>query len=163
MTVPILLLAGGFLLVGSLLLILNLESAWRWPVKAGMILMTGLATVAFGHAIGDLLGHPTPFDPPAHFQLHAALVEEPGRGAEDDGAIFLWLSRKTSDGLVVGSPRAYALPYSRDLHEEVARARLRLESGRPVEGARRKGTTSQTPEVALFETPIAEPPSKPSN
>lgn len=159
-------LVAAYALLGVLLLSLNLKSGWRWPVKAAAIGITTVFFVVAFVAIEGMLGWPTEAAPPARFRLHAALVHEPDRRAEHAGAIYLWLSPRNRDGEVTGPPRAYALPYSRELHEATARAQNRMQDGRPVDGkaaaepsqAGRYG--SRGIRVELFEAPIAQLPPK---
>jgi hypothetical protein len=164
MTAAVLGLAASYLVLAVLLLSLNLRSAWRWPVKAWAIMVTLGFLIGGFVALQSMLGWPTEAAPPPHFQLYAALVHEPDRLYSSKGAIYLWLSPPSADGEPGGPPRAYALPYSRALHEQVARAQERLQQGRPVEG-----TTGQRPDeyrlgsrslqVELFEAPpVALPP-----
>lgn len=157
-------LVAAYALLGVLLLSLNLKSAWRWPIKAAAIgITTAFFVVAFV-AIEAMLGWPTEAAPPARFRLHAALVHEPDQGAEHGGTIYLWLSPKERDGEVTGPPRAYALPYSRELHEATAKAQQRMQDGRPVNGkvARERSGRygSRGVRVELFEAPPAQLPPK---
>ena len=155
MTGAVLGLVASYAVLAVLLLSLNLRSAWGWTVKAAAIALTGGFFVVAFFAIEALLGWPTEAAPPAQFQLHAALVLEPNRGAGSAGAIYLWVSPRDADGEITGLPRAHALPYSRALHEQTARAQARLQEGRPVEGtaeaAPRLGHHSV--QVQLFEAP----------
>ncbi len=165
MTTAVIGLSAAYLVLVVLLLSLNLKSAWRWPVKASAIVVA-LGFVILGFiALEGMLGWPTEAAPPAHFQLHAALVHEPDRLNRSNGAIYLWLSPNDADGEPNGPPRAYALPYSRALHEQVARAQERLQQGRPVEGTAGRrpdqyhlGTRSL--QVELFEAPPVKLPPK---
>jgi hypothetical protein len=134
MTGAVLGLVACYAVLAVLLLSLNLRSAWHWKVKAAAIALTAGFFVAAFVALEALLGWPTEAPPPAQFQLHAALVLEPNRGEGSAGAIYLWLSPRDAKGNVTGPPRAHALPYSRALHEQTARAQARLQDGRAVEG-----------------------------
>jgi hypothetical protein len=148
-------LVASYAVLALLLLSLNLKSAWHWMIKAVAIALTaGFFVVAF-IAIEALLGWPTEAPPPAQFQLHAALVREPNRGEGSAGAIYLWLSPRDAEGNITGSPRAHALPYSRALHEQTARAQARLQDGRPVEGAAEPAPPlgHQSLQVRLFDAP----------
>jgi hypothetical protein len=155
-------LVASYAVLAVLLLSLNLKSAWHWRIKAVAIALTaGFFVVAFV-AIEALLGWPTETRPPALFQLHAALVLEPNRGAGSAGAIYLWLSPQDAEGNLTGPPRAHALPYSRALHEQTARAQTRLQDGRPVEGAIEPAPSLGQPsvEVRLYEAPSPVLPQK---
>jgi hypothetical protein len=157
-------LVASYVALASLLLSLNLRSAWHWPVKAAAIGITaGFFVVAFV-ALQAMLGWPTEALPPARFQLHAALIDEPDRQGRSLGAIYLWLSPRGADGGLAGPPRAYALPYSRALHEAAARAVAGLQSGRPIDGrsrpsSRPDGLAMPSASIELFErTPPPLPP-----
>ena len=156
-------LVASYVVLAILLLSLNLRSAWRWPVKALAIGITAGFFVTVVVALQAMLGWPTETPPPAHFQLHAALIEEPDRKGRGPGAIYLWLSPRHADGAIAGPPRAYALPYSRALHEATARAQAGLQAGTPVDGESRPGhpdgVAAPSVAVELFErTPPPLPP-----
>jgi hypothetical protein len=148
-------LVASYVALATLLLSLNLKSAWRWPVKAAAIGITAAFFVVAFVALQAMLGWPTEALPPTRFQLHAALIEEPDRKGRSPGAIYLWLSPRHADGEIVGLPRAYALPYSRALHEATARAQAGLQDGLPIDGKSRPGDQNgfATPAVTveLFE------------
>jgi hypothetical protein len=154
MTGAVLGLVASYAVLAVLLLSLNLKSAWHWTIKAAAIALTaGFFVVAFV-AIEALLGWPTEAPPPARFQLHGALVLEPDRRNGSAGAIYLWLSPREADGSGSGPPRAHALPYSRALHEQTARALARLQDGRPVEGTAEAAPPGQhSLQVRLFDAP----------
>jgi hypothetical protein len=155
MTGAVLALVASYAVLAVLLLSLNLRSPWHWTIKAVAIALTaGFFVVAFV-AIEALLGWPSETPPPAQFQLHAALVLEPNRGQGSAGAIYLWLSPHDAEGNIIGRPRAHALPYSRELHEQTARAQARLQDGRAVEGTAKPAPPLgyQSVQVRLFDAP----------
>jgi hypothetical protein len=158
-------LAASYLALAVLLLSLNLRSAWRWPVKAAAIALSlGFLAVNF-LALEGVLGWPTAAVPPASFELHAAVVHEPDRVNPSSGAIYLWLSPRDTEGRASGPPRAFALPYSRELHEQAARAQARLQDGRRVDGTAARKRDQHRPgsrslQVELFAAPPAKLPPK---
>jgi hypothetical protein len=160
------LLIAGYVLLALLLLSLNLRSAWRWWVKAGAIVLTVAFFALSFLALQALMGRPTAADPPARFQLHAALIEEPDRGGEHPGAIYLWLTEKDAAGEAAGLPRAHALPYSRDLHQSAARALAQIKDGQPIEGRTRKAAGDallpRPLQIQLFVAPPVQLPDKSS-
>jgi hypothetical protein len=163
MTGAVIGLVASYVTLATLLLSLNLKSAWRWPVKAAAIGITAAFFAVVFVALQAMLGWPTEAVLPGRFELHAALVEEPDRKGRSPGAIYLWLSPRHADGTVVDLPRAYALPYSRALHEATARAQAGLQDGRPIDGRSRAGDPNSlaTPSatVDLFErVPAPLPP-----
>jgi hypothetical protein len=159
-------LVASYVALAVLLLSLNLRSAWRWPVKAAAIGVTaGFFGIAF-LAVLELVGWPTDAAPPGRFRLHAALVREPDRAGRSAGAIYLWLSPRDQVGEALEPPRAYAMPYSRALHEQTARAQGRLEAGQPVDGRTRPQSgwngrfTSHDARIELFAPPAPSLPPK---
>jgi hypothetical protein len=151
-------LVASYVALATLLLSLNLRSAWRWPVKAAAIGITAGFFVVVFLALQAMLGWPTEAQPPARFALHAALIEEPDRKGRRPGAIYLWLSPRLADGAITGPPRAYALPYSRALHEATVRAQAGLSAGRPIDGkvrpsTRPDGFATRSTAIELFERP----------
>ena len=155
MTGAVLGLVASYAVLALLLLSLNLKSAWHWTIKAVAIALTAAFFVVAFIAIEALLGWPTEARPPAQFQLHAALVLEPNRGSGSAGAIYLWVSPRDADGNITGPPRAHALPYSRALHEQTARAQARLQDGRPVEGSAEPAPPlgNSSVQVRLYDAP----------
>lgn len=163
MTTGIVGLLAAYAVLALLLLSLNLRSGWRWPIKATAIALTSAFFVAGFLALQAMLGWPTGAEPPSSFSLHAALVHEPDRRGRDAGAIYLWLSPKDRDGVVAGPPRAYALPYSRALHEAAARAQQRLRQGERVDGTaapQQQDSGSRSVQLELFQAPVAQLPPK---
>ena len=61
---------------------------------------------------------------PSSFELVPASILEPETDGSEAGAIFLWVRENL--GAV---PRAYELPYSRQLHELVHASRRKLSQG----------------------------------
>lgn len=157
MTAWVIALVVSYVVLALLLLSLNLRSAWHWSIKATAIAVTAGFFVVVFLALEAMLGWPTEAAPPARFQLHAALVHEPDRKSRTGGAIYLWLSPRDALGEITGPPRAYALPYSRELHEQTDRAQARMQEGQPIEGTAvvdRAGATHLGPyQVQLFDGP----------
>jgi hypothetical protein len=157
MTAGVVALVASYVVLALLLLSLNLKSAWRWQVKASAICVTAGFFVITFLAVQVMMGSPTEAVLPARFQLHAALIDEPDRRGRG-GAIYLWLSPRNPDGEVAGPPRAYALPYSRALHEATVRAQAGLSAGRPIDGksrpsSRPDGLATPSAAIELFERP----------
>ncbi|MEM8949496.1 MAG: hypothetical protein AAGA21_10280 [Pseudomonadota bacterium] len=131
MNAPALTLAGFYAVIILLLLSLHLKSDWPWSIKTVAIGLTLPAGIGAFLALQSQLGWPSKNALPSEFQLHAALVEEPATGNAEDGAIFLWLTPwqdvvSSSDDADIDAamlpdrrPRAFDLPYSRDLHQKV--------------------------------------------
>jgi hypothetical protein len=130
----------GFALLGGLLLWFVIGSRGRWWLKLPTIAVTSLFTFAVWNALDSFSGWPTAENPPAHALLVASTVDEPR-------AIYVWLVPPDAPGLLRyrperSEPRAYRLPYSRQLHEQVDRGTALAKQGRPVELQRMQGTGS---------------------
>jgi hypothetical protein len=97
-----------------------------WRLRAPYVVLAPAVALALWLGRPNPAGWPTARAVPAHAALQWALVDEPDPAASDPGHIYLWLD---VGGL---APRAYALPYSRTLHEQVQRALRRVAHGRSV-------------------------------
>lgn len=122
-------------------------AAWRYMASAD------------GWPIGAL--------PPAKASLVAVTIDEPNPGERDPGHIYVWLLPDRAPGALdyrpdAGSPRAYALPYSRELHKRMLAARQMLAKGEHVGFARamRQGGTPNGG-YRIYRLPQAQAPTKP--
>jgi hypothetical protein len=97
-----------------------------WRRRAPYVVLTPMVALALWLGRPNPAGWPTAGSVPTHAMLQWALVDEPDPATSDPGRIYLWLD--------VGrhAPRAYALPYSRALHEQVQRVLKRVAHGQPV-------------------------------
>ena len=107
----------------------------RWPAWLKGLLVVGV-TVFYFHAysvIGTVWGWPSTDALPERFVLLAAVIEEPG--AKTPGALFVWVNA-LENGKPSAQPRAYRLPYAKDLH-----ALLNEGMKKAREGVSQLGTT----------------------
>jgi hypothetical protein len=129
-------IAVGFVLLGALLLWLVIGGRGAWWLKLGAIVATCAFTFAVWSALGSFSGWATDATPPARALVVSSTVDEPR-------AIYVWLIAPTKPGLLgyraeKAEPRAYRLPYSRELHEEIDRGTALARRGQPVELSRRE-------------------------
>lgn len=106
-------LLWAFVAVAFVCLLALLFSHWpRW-LKAGLVV--AVTTLYFGAnaALDDVWGWPSRHALPERFVLLAAVIEEPSKKSE--GALYVWVNA-LEDGKPAAQPRAYVLPYSKDLH-----------------------------------------------
>lgn len=102
--------------------------ASRWPVwaKAGLVaLVTGLYFWS-DTALEDVWGWPSRHALPEKFVLLAAVIEEPSKGKE--GALYVWVNA-IENGKPAPQPRAYKLPYAKDLHALLAEGMKKVRQG----------------------------------
>jgi hypothetical protein len=100
----------------ALVLLCTLALLWsRWPawLKALLVVgVTGFYFFADGQVHG-LAGWPSRDALPERFVLLAAVIEEPS--SKTKGALYVWVN-ELKDGKPSAQPRAYQLPYAKDLH-----------------------------------------------
>ena len=101
------------------------DRAWRW--RAPFIVLAPAVAVALWLWRPNTAGWPTTARVPPHAALVWSVVREPDPSASDPGRIYVWLD------VGQASPRAYSIPYSRALHEQVQRAMNSVKRGRPIE------------------------------
>jgi hypothetical protein len=123
--------AIAFVLLGGLLLWFVIGGRGAWWLKLGAIVVTCGFTFAVWNALDSFSGWPTDQRPPARALLVSSTVDEPK-------AIYVWLVAPARSDVFgyrpdKAAPRAYRLPYSRELHEQVTRGAALAKKGRPVE------------------------------
>ena len=133
----IILLTLAYVAIGALLLNLNLASKWNAWMKATAIVVVSLFYFASYHGLRALSGLPSSETLPQDFRLLYVNIEEPDKLSGSEGSIYIWL-RILQEGsqLASGEPRAYRLPYSEALAENVEAALTQLEEGKRLNGKR---------------------------
>jgi hypothetical protein len=137
MTLPLIGVAISYVVVAVLLLSLNLASRWHWGVKAAAIAVTTLFFGISYASIAGLVGWPSEARVPERFQLHWATVVEPDKLNGLPGSIYLWLSSLEENNVPAGTPRAFRVPYTRDLADRIGHAKQRIEQGMDQAGTAR--------------------------
>jgi hypothetical protein len=129
MTLPLAGIVASYVLIAVLLLSLNLASRWHWGMKAAAIVITtGFFGVSYLSTTG-LIGWPSDARVPEHFQLHWATVVEPDKLNGLPGSIYLWIEALDENSMLAGTPRAFRVPYSRELADRIGHAKERIEQG----------------------------------
>ena len=137
MTLPLAGVIASYLVIAVLLLSLNLASRWHWTVKAAAIATTtGFFAVSYV-SIGGLIGWPSEARMPERFQLHWATVVEPDKINGFPGSIYLWVEALDEANMPAGMPRAFRVPYSRELADRIGHAKERIEQGKEQAGTAR--------------------------
>jgi hypothetical protein len=129
MALPLAGIVASYVLIAVLLLSLNLTSRWQWGMKAAAIVIT---TCFFGVSyisITELIGWPAEARMPSHFQLHWATIVEPDKLNGLPGSIYLWIEALDSNNMLAGTPRAFRVPYNRELADRIGHAKERIEQG----------------------------------
>ncbi len=135
MTVPVLVLTAAYVAVAALLLNLNLASPYSRPIKALAIALVTALYIGTWHGLFGLLGWPTSSPLPENFRVLWIEVDEPEKGGSDPGAIYLWVRSVDEQGRVVGRPRAYGLPWSKQVADSAQTALSELTNGVLLNGS----------------------------
>lgn len=127
----VLVLTAAYVLVVLFLLLAGLRANYRWQMKLAIILVCSLFYVVTWKALPEMLGWPADELLPGEFQLVAQYIEQPNKRTGDEGAIYMWVIDLAADA--DKTPRAYRLPYAKQLHEDVMTASA---GSRPQKGKR---------------------------
>jgi hypothetical protein len=144
-------------------------AASAWPTWAKALLVAGVTALYFftDGALGDVWGWPARQALPERFVLLAAVIEEPGKTTP--GALYLWVNA-IEKGKPVKQPRAYKLPYAKDLHalldegmKKVRQGVSQLGTAEPKTGPKgfswlRPGSDEQN--VKIRDLPVPQLPEK---
>ena len=139
-------LSIAYVVIAVLLLSMNLTSRWRWWIKAGAILVTGVFFAGSYLSIVSILGWPTPDAPPKRFSLLASRVVEPDRVTGNPGMIYLWLEELDENNVPSLQPRSYGLTFTSDFAKAVGMAQDLLANGEEVEGSIQPRTMPDDPD-----------------
>jgi hypothetical protein len=123
--------------IAVLLLSLNLASRWHWGIKAVIIAITTIFFGASYVSIAGLIGWPSEARVPEHFQLHWATVVDPDKLNGLLASIYLWVEGLDENNMPASMPRAFRVPYSRELADRIGRAKERIEQGTDQAGTAR--------------------------
>ncbi|MBV8619893.1 MAG: hypothetical protein JOY84_13590 [Curvibacter sp.] len=113
----------------ALALLCALALLWsRWPawLKAVLLLLVTVFYFFAHDEVNAIAGWPSPDRLPERFQLLAAVIEEPT--AKTPGALYLWVNA-VENGRPTAQPRAYRLPYTKDLHALLNDALKKIREG----------------------------------
>lgn len=100
----------------ALVLLTTLALLWSsWPVWLKGVLVACVAVFYFwaDSVVHDQWGWPTADSMPERFVLLAAVIDEPTK--QRAGALHVWVNA-IDNGKPVEKPRAYTLPYAKDVH-----------------------------------------------
>jgi len=151
MTEAVIGLSVAYVGLAALLLSLNLSTRFPTWVKLGAILLvTGLYFLTY-HSLKEMAGWPAKGALPEQFLLLASSVTEPDPGAGTDGIIHIWVKSLEGDR-PASEPRAFALPYLKELHSRLEEADNRRRTGVLQLGRRepRSPLIEDSPRLLLF-------------
>jgi hypothetical protein len=153
-----------------LALLCALALLWsRWPAWLKGLLLVGVTAFFFfaEDTVHQLSGWPSTDTLPERFVLLAAVIEEPG--TKTAGALYVWINA-LENGKPAAQPRAYRLPYAKDLHallnegmKKVRQGVSQMGTAEPKAGPKgfswlRPGSDEQT--VKIRDLPVPQLPEK---
>lgn len=161
----------AYVALAVLLLSLNIYSRWPPWVKIGAVALTGLLYFVTYTSLESFLGWPARAALPQKFMMLAGSIDEPDEETGSRGVIHIWAVSLEDDRL--GSePRAYRVPYSRQLHGQVGAAMRQLRDGivqvgEVEEGVRRRASgiarlwvEDEVSRILIYDLPAPELPDK---
>lgn len=114
----LMLLVVAYIVLLALLVLVLLYGRLPWLVKLGLVIITsGLYWVSY-QAWTQVQGWPSSVALPDKFLLHASVIDEPDQEQGTAGRIFIWASNLQGNK-PADEPRAYLLPYERELHSSL--------------------------------------------
>ena len=155
MSVELLAVYAGLTLVAGLLIA---ERGYRWKLRIIAIVVAPLLAFALWQAAQPPHGWPTSQPVPKSADFLWGDIREPQAG--DPGRIFIWLD------VGVAQPRAFSLPYTRRLHQQVQAAMDATKHGhtiavsRPAKNAGRRGHGQRGGSIHFYPHPPIQLPRK---
>ena len=141
MTPAIIGLSVAYVSLAVLLLSLSLTAHWPvWVKLTCIVLLTGFYFLTF-HSLNGMRGWPTTADLPERFLLLDSSVTEPNKSTGTDGVVYVWIKSLQADR-PASQPRAFELPYSKELHSRLEEADNRMRNGILQLGRRETRTPS---------------------
>jgi hypothetical protein len=130
----------SFVVVFVILLWIIIGAKGSVYIKFLTIFMSLGLTLLIVPSLNDLKGWPTSKDLPGEFQLLWIEVNEPSERRGSSGSVYLWIiSSSHEEGFLSNipifrshntmQPRAYTIPYSRDLHEKSQEMKRKIREG----------------------------------
>ena len=113
----------------ALALLCTMALLWsRWPAWLKALLLAGVTAFYFyaDEVVHSMWGWPSADRLPERFALLAAVIDEPT--AKSAGALYLWVAA-LEDGKPAAQPRAYRLPYAKDLHALLSEGMKKVRQG----------------------------------
>ena len=162
----------AYVVLAVLVVLLLVYTRWASWIKILVVLGVSAFYFVTYASLDHLLGWPTADALPKEFVVLSGYVKEPNESIDEDGAIYLWAIDYDRDNRTVRSePRAYILPYSPYLHQQVNTANKNIKRGKPQVGrvdlvAGRRLNTPRTwldervERITIYDFPRQELPEK---
>ena len=155
-------LSSSFLLLVALILWLIIISKGKfWIIKSIVITIATLFSIVVLLSLKDFIGWPSKSVLPQEFQLHWAIIDEPSKVKNTEGAIYMWVTALDKENKTKDLPRAYKIDYTRKNHEEIMKGLISLSDGIQQKGEKVKvkenididEDLSNLQEIVIYELP----------
>ena len=145
-------LSASFLLLVALILWLIILSKGKfWIIKSIVITIATLFSIVILLSLKDFIGWPSKSVLPQEFQLHWAIIDEPDKIKNTEGAIYMWVTALDKENKNKDLPRAYKIDYTRKNHEEIIKGLISL-----GEGVQQKGEKVEAKENIDVEEDLSD-------
>lgn len=127
----------GYVAVAALLLNVAVSSRWSTVFKVSAIVLVSTFYFVSYFAWRSITGMPSTEALPEDFRVLWVSIDEPNKRSAENGGIYIWLRKLDEDTqMPVSEPRAFRLPYSVELAEDIELALRQLEEGKQLNGRR---------------------------
>jgi hypothetical protein len=148
----------GFILLAAIGLWLLIFAKGWWVLKIFFMTLCIYFSLAVWLSLSQLSGWPSSSELPERFLINGVAVQEPSRtDPNDKGNIYVWATELDNDFKAKkteisswlmpfvskkrpSEPRAYRLPYTDEMREQMAQVSKMMKAGKPVVGERNKLT-----------------------
>ena len=124
MTESAFLLALSYAFATFLLLLIVTRARLSIKTRAITVISGAAFYIAHFLSLDGLGGWPAALTLPQEFELHAFTIVEPNSIQNEAGHIYVWI-QETGDA----EPRAYSLPYSSSVHDQLTASEKRRQEG----------------------------------
>ena len=122
-----LLLILSYLLIASLLMIFCFFTTFTRRVKlSGILFVTLFYFVSWNNYI-NILGWPSSEELPDRFRISWVVIQEPSKGDNKEGGLYLWVRHLNEVNIPYGMPRSYKLVWNEENHKIAQSALHKLE------------------------------------
>jgi hypothetical protein len=115
MTEMLTLLVLAYIFLLAMLVLVITHGRLHWLFKLVLVVLAGGFYLISYQGWKQAQGWPTQVALPDKFLLHASVIEEPDQDKGTQGRIFVWASN-LQGSKPAGEPRAYEIPYDREVH-----------------------------------------------
>ncbi|MCQ8896638.1 hypothetical protein NQT62_09360 [Limnobacter humi] len=128
MNEAILWMCVAYVFLAGLLLLTLIQTSLNWGLKLVLVLVAAMFYWVSYTTWHNAQGWPSSAELPRKFLFHFAIVEEPSEKLGTKGQVFVW-GTDLSANRPSNEPRAYVLPYGKDLHQKIDAGLRKIRNG----------------------------------